>query len=174
MTPLNSKNSLDESTGSIKVNHNNAMNANEQSTKTPWFLRLPEAILRKNGLLAVLAVEVNAAASFLKSKMEKAAAVASKVGAAVLKIKKAVSAAAAAILGAVQRKSQKIAEKRFAKTRLASAHILALLAGIFAASPDGMATPRGIWIPAYEEHYYNKLRKIALDLPVVGITQFPL
>ena len=56
MTPLNSKNSLDESTGSIKVIHNNAMNANEQSTKTPWFLRLPEAILRKNSLIAGLVI----------------------------------------------------------------------------------------------------------------------
>ena len=57
MTPLNSKNSLDESTGSIKVTHNNAMNANEQSTKTPWFLSFaPGAILRQIGLIAVLAV----------------------------------------------------------------------------------------------------------------------
>ena len=85
---------------------------------------------------------MNDAASFLKSKMEKAAAVASQVGAAILKSTKAVSAAAA-ILVASQPKLQKIAEKRFAKAkaRLAvSATILALLAGIFAAQNQGMAS----------------------------------
>ena len=135
------------------------MNANEQSTKTPWFLRLPEAILRKNGLLAVLAVGVNAAAPFLKSKMEKAAAVASQVGAAILKSKKAISAAAASILGDIQPKPPKIAENRLAKAkaRLASIPLFALLIASFIASPNGMATgPYIYWTPSYDEVRFTR------------------
>ena len=140
---------LDDSNGSIKVTHNKAMQTASQTTESP------ETAKKRLGLLAVLAVGVNAAASFLKSKMEKAAAVASQVGAAVLKSKKAVSAAFTAILGAIWPKPQKIAEKHFAKgkARLASASILALLAGIFIAQNQGMAT-RGILVqsaPSYLE-----------------------
>ena len=176
MTPLNSKNSLDESTGSIKVTHNNAMNANEQSTKTPWFLRLPEAILRKNGLLAVLAVGVNAAAPFLKSKMEKAAAVASQVGAAILKSKKAISAAAASILGDIQPKPPKIAENRLAKAkaRLASIPLFALLIASFIASPNGMAGFRGIWTPFYERTEYWKQTHTKANVPLLGQVTTPI
>ena len=58
MTELNSKKPLGESYGIGQDNPNNEMNANEQSTKTPWFLRLPTAILWKSGLLAVLAAAI--------------------------------------------------------------------------------------------------------------------
>ena len=47
---------LDDSNGSIKVNHNNAMQLASQTKKTPWHLRFaPGAILRQIGL-AVLAL----------------------------------------------------------------------------------------------------------------------
>ena len=156
---------LDGSNGTVKNGQNDKMQTSDQPPKTPWFLRLPEAILRQIGL-AVLAVGVDAAASFLKSTMEKTAAVASQVGAAVLKSKKAISAAASAVLVRIRPEPSK-------KTRLASASILALLAGIFIAQNQGMATPRGVWLSAYEEHYYNRLRKTALDLPVVGRVAVP-
>ena len=129
---------------------------------------LPATAKKRLGLLAILAVGVDAAASFLKSKMEKAAAVASQVGAAVLKSKKAVFSAADAVLGAVQIQPPMIAEKR-----LASIPLFTLLVVFFLASPNGMAVPRGVWLPAYEEHYYNKLRKIAVDIPVVGQIPVP-
>ena len=119
----------------------------------------PETAKKRLGLLAVLAVGVDAAASFLKSKMEKAAAVASQVGAAVLNSKKAVSAAAAAVLVAVQIQPPKIAEKRLAKgkARLASIPILALLAGIFIAQPQAMATgPYIYWTPSYDEERWTR------------------
>ena len=138
---------LDDSNGSIKVTHNNAMQPASQTTESPATAKKTPPSNRF-GLLAILAVGVDAAASFLKSKMEKTAAVASQVGAAVLKSKKAVfSAAAAAILGAIQPKPQKIAEKRLVKgkVRLASAFLFALLAAFFIASPNGMAT-RGILV----------------------------
>ena len=147
MNQINLKNRLDVSNGTTKNELNNAMQPASQTTESP------ETAKKRLGLLAVLVVGVNAAASFLKSKMEKVAAVASQVGAAILKSKKAVSAAAASILGDIQPKPQKIAENRLAKAkaRLAvSAPILALLAGIFSAQPQGMAVPRGTWLPKYE------------------------
>ena len=157
MKTLIFSNRLDDSNGSIKNGQNDKMQTSDQSPKTPWFLRLPEAILRKSGLLAVLAIGVDAAASFLKTKMEKAAAVASKVGAAILKSKKAISAAATAILVAIQPKPQKIAENRLAKGKacLASATILALLAGI--ATPQLNAWMNLIYLPFYERVHYVKV-----------------
>ena len=57
MTPLNSDKPLDDSNGIAEIESNKAMNANDPSPKTPWFLRFaPGAILRKNGLIAVLAI----------------------------------------------------------------------------------------------------------------------
>ena len=145
MNQINLQNRLAVSNGITKNEPNNAMQPALQTTESP------ETAKKRLGLLAVLAVGVDVAASFLKSKMEKAAAVASQVGAAILKSKKAVSAAAAAILGAaIQPKPQKIAEKRLAKAkaRLASASILALLAGIFAVQPQAMAAKGILDIPA--------------------------
>ena len=108
-----------------------------QMKKTPWFLRFaPGDILRQSGL-TVLAVGVDAAALLLKSKMEKAAAVASQVGAAILKSKKV----AAIVLVGLLPKPPK-------KARLASASILALLAGIFAVQNQGMATRGILTMPA--------------------------
>ena len=131
---------LDGSNGTVKNGQNDKMQTSDQPPKTPWFLRLPEAILRQIGL-AVLAVGVDAAASFLKSTMEKTAAVASQVGAAVLKSKKAISAAASAVLVRIRPEPSK-------KTRLASASILALLAGIFIAQNQGMASRGILAVPA--------------------------
>ena len=111
------------------------MQSASQTTKSP------ETAKKALGPLAVLAVGVDAAASFLKSKMEKAAAVASQVGAAVLNSKKAVSAAAAAVLVG-------LLPKQFKKTRLVVS--ASILAGIFAAQNQGMAIPRGTWLPKYE------------------------
>ena len=120
----------------------------------------PETAKKRLGLLAVLAVGVDVAASFLKAKMEKAAAVASQVGAAILKSKKMASAAAAAVLGAVQIQPPKIAENRLAKgkARLASIPLFALLAIFFAASPQGMTTS-GLeiyWTPSYDEVRFTR------------------
>ena len=145
MNQINLKNRLAVSNGTVKNEPNNAMQTASHTKKTPWFLRFaPGAILRQRGL-AVLAVGVDAAASFLKSKMEKAAAVASQVSAATLKSKKAISAAASAVLGAIQPKPQKITVNHLAKGKacLASASFLALIAGIFIAQNQGMAS-RGI------------------------------
>ena len=102
------------------------------------------------GLLAFLAIGADAAASFLKSKMEKAAAVASQVAAAVLKSKQAVFSAAAAILVRIRTEPPK-------KARLASIPLFVLLASIFAASPQGMATgPYIYWTPSYDEERWTR------------------
>ena len=126
MNQINLQNRLAVSNGIVKNGQNKAMQLASQTTESP------ETAKKYLGLLAVLAVGVDAAASFLKSKMEKAAD---------------------AVLGTVQIQPPKIAVNRLAKGKarlVVSAHILALLAGIFAASPDGMATPRGIWLPKYK------------------------
>ena len=48
---------LDDSRESGKVTHNNAMQPASETKKTPWFLRFaPGAILRKNGIIAVIAL----------------------------------------------------------------------------------------------------------------------
>ena len=49
MTPFDSKNRLDNSAGIGQDNPNEAMNAQEQSKKSLWFLR-------KSGLTAILAL----------------------------------------------------------------------------------------------------------------------
>ena len=155
------QNRLDHPNGIGQDNSKEVMRNASQTTESPATAK------KRLGLLAVLAVGVDAAASFLKSKMEKAAAVASQVGAAILNPKKAVSAAVAAVLVRIRLEPPKKAR------RLASATLLALLAGIFAAQNQGMAVPRGVWLPAYEEHYYNRLRKVAVDIPVVGQIPVP-
>ena len=96
------------------------------------------------GLLAILAVGVDAAASFLKSKLEKAAAVAAKVGAAISESKKAVSAAAVDVLVRIRIEPPKKAR------RLASIPLFALLTAFFLASPNCIAGFRGIWAPYYK------------------------
>ncbi len=136
MNQINLQNRLAVSNGTVKNGQNNAMQPASPTTESP------ETAKKRLHLLASLAIGVDAAASFLKTKMEKAAAVVSQVGAAVLQSKKTISAAADAVIGAVQPKSQKIAVNHLAKgkARLAvSAPILALLAGIFAVQPQAMA-----------------------------------
>ncbi len=150
---------LDDSNGSIKVTHNKAMQSASQTIESPASAKKAPPP-KRFGLLAVLAIGVDAAASFLKSKIEKAAALASQVGAAVLKSKKAVSAASTAVLGDIQPKPQKIAANRLAKgkARLASALLFALLIASFIASPNGMAfiLPETGPLPYYEkEKHYN-------------------
>ena len=57
MHPLNNKNRLDESVGIGQDNPNEAMQPASETKKKPWHLRFaPGAILRKSGLVAVLAV----------------------------------------------------------------------------------------------------------------------
>ena len=139
------QNRLDDSNESVKVNSNNAMQPASQTTESPATAK------KRLGLLAVLAVGADAAASFLKSKMEKAAAVAAKVGAAVLKSTKAASAAAAAVLVGLLPKPPK-------KARLASIPLFALLTAFFIASPNGMATS-GLeiyWTPSYDEEHWTR------------------
>ncbi len=152
MSQIMHPNQLDDSTESVKDSPNNAMQPASQTTESPASAKKTPPP-KHFGLLAILAIGVAAAAaSFLKSKMEKAAAVASQVGAAVLKSKKAVFSAASAILGVVQPKSQKIAEKRLAKgkARLARASILALLTAFFAASSQLNAWINLRYFPIYE------------------------
>ena len=123
MTRTNLKNRLDDSNESIKVTHNNAMQSASQTMESPTTAK--KGLLSRIGLLAILAVGVDAAASFLKSQMEKAAAIASQVGAGILKSKKAVSA----VLVELRHEPPK-------KARLmVSAPILALLAVFFLAQP---------------------------------------
>ncbi len=153
---------LDDSNGTVKNVQNNAMQPASQTTESP------ETV--KNGLLAVLAVGVDAAASFLKSKMEKAAAVASQVGAAVLNSKKAVSAAASAVFVGLLPKQPK-------KARLAvSAPILALLACIFSAQPQAMSQyldygphlPVGAPLPFYEIKNQSRATTLTPNIPLLG------
>ena len=138
MNQINLQNRLAVSNGTVKNEQNKAMQPASQTTESP------ETAKKRLGLFAVLAVGVDAAASFLKSKMEKAAAVASQVGAAVLKSTKAVSAAAAAVLVRIRPEPPK-------KACLASIPLFALLIASFIAQPQGMAVPRGVWLPKYEE-----------------------
>ena len=157
-------NRLDDSNGSIKVTHNNAMQSASQTTESPASAKKTPPP-KRFGLLAVLAVGADAVASFLKSKMEKAAAVASQVGAAVLKSKQAVSAAVAAILVRIRPEPPK-------KSRRASAVIFALLAfallaGIFIATPKLKASI-GIpfyWTPWHDDHKWKKVLKKARRQP---------
>lgn len=151
------QNRLDESNESIKVTHNNAMQSASQTTESP------ETAKKRLGLLTVLAVGVDAAASFLKSKMEKAAAVASQVGAAILKSKKAAASAAASVFVGIRPKPPK-------KARLVvSAPILALLAGIFAVQPTAMATgPYIYWTPSYDETV-SRVSNPTLRTPIGGV-----
>ena len=66
MNQINLQNRLAVSNGTVKNGQNKAMQLASQTTESP-------ATAKKHlGLLAVLAVGVDAAASFLKSKMEKA------------------------------------------------------------------------------------------------------
>ena len=137
---------------------------------------LPETAKKRLGLLAVLAVGVDVAASFLKSKMEKAASVASQVGAAISESKKAVSSAAAAVLGDIQPKPSKIAENRLAKgkARLASLPLFALLAGIFIAQHQAMAIHFWYTLPKYNEketeQYISLLNTVSLYIPILRVT----
>ena len=50
MTQLNNNKRLDNPNGSVEIQPNNAMNANEQSKKTPWHLRFAGAILAVAGI----------------------------------------------------------------------------------------------------------------------------
>ena len=161
MNQLNLQNRLAVSNGTVKNGQNKAMQLASQTTESP------ETAKKRLGLLAVIAVGVDAAASFLKSKMEKAAAVASQVGAAILKSKKAVSSAADAVIGAVQPKSQKIAVNHLAKgkARLASIPILTLLAAFFFANPVATASPRGQWLPEYDYKLYSRLISMGTRFP---------
>ena len=173
MNQLNLQNRLAISNGTVKNGQNNAVQPASQTTE------LPVTAKKRLGLLAVLAVGVDAAASFLKSKMEKAAAVASQVGAAVLKFTKAVSAAADAVLGAVQIQPPMIAEKRLAKGKarfVVSAPILALLAGIFIAQPQAMAQfldygprlPVGGALPYYDIKEQSRTTTLSSNIPLIG------
>ncbi len=167
MSQIMPPNQLDDSNGSIQVTHNNAMQSASQTTESPASAKKTPPP-KRFGLLAILAIGVDAAASFLKSKMEKAAAVASQVGAAVLKSQKAVFSAAAALLVRIRPEPPK-------KTRLASVPLFALLAVFFAAQNQGMAVPRGIWLPKYEEH--NKWRNVVLvsaRIPIGGLPVGPV
>ena len=143
-TTTSFSNRLDESNGSIQVTHNNAMQTASQTTESP------ETAKKRLGLLAFLAVGADAVASFLKSKMEKAAAVVSQVGDSVLKSKQAVSAAAAAVLVRIRPEPPK-------KARFASVPLFALMAVFFLASPTGMATgPQIYWTPSYDEVRFTR------------------
>ena len=160
-------NRLDESTGSIQVTHNNAMQTASQTTESPATAKKSPPAPKRISLLAVLAVGVDAAASFLKSKMEKAAALASQVGAVVLKSKKAISAAAADILVGLRPELPK-------KARLVvSTPILALLAGIFIAQPQAMAIHFWYTLPKYNEketEQYISLNTVSLYIPILRVT----
>ena len=137
------QNRLDGSNESIKVTHNKAMQTASQTTESPATAK------KRLGLFAILAVGVDAAASFLKSKMEKEAAVASQVGAAVLKSKKTASAAVDAVLVRIRPEPPK-------KARFPSIPLFALLTAFFLASPNCMAGFRGIWAPYFKEEVYVK------------------
>ncbi len=164
MNQINLQNRLAVSNGTVKNGQNNAMQPALQTTENGQAEK--KSPLNRIGLFAILAVGVDAAASFLKAKMEKAAAVASQVGAAILKSKKAVSAAATAILGVIQPKLQKIAENRpaKAKARLASALRFALLAAFFIASPQAMAgwAPPAQNVPEYKDNHFEKTLRISV------------
>ena len=54
MTQINNNKRLDNPNGSVEIQPNNAMNANEQSKKTPWHLRFAGAILAVAGILLAL------------------------------------------------------------------------------------------------------------------------
>ena len=57
MRTLNNKNRIDNSSGIGQDNTNKAMQYASETKKTPWHLRFaPGAILRKNGIIAVLAL----------------------------------------------------------------------------------------------------------------------
>ncbi len=140
MNQINLQNRLEVSKGTIKNEPNNAMQPASQTTENGQAEK--KSPLNCIGLFAILAVGVDAAASFLKAKMERAAAVAAQVGAAVLKSKKAVSAAATAVLVRIRPEPPK-------KARLVvSTPILALLAGIFAVQPQAMASRGILAVPA--------------------------
>ncbi len=157
MNQINLQNRLEASNGTGKNEPNNAMQLASQVTESP------ETAKKRLGLLAVLAVGVDAAASFLKSKMEKAAAVASQVGAAVLNTKKAVSAAASAVFVGLLPKQPK-------KARLASVPLFALLVAFFIASPNCIAwwEQRGIWTPSYDETV-SRVSNPTMRTPVGGV-----
>ncbi len=131
---------LDDSNGTTKNEQNKAMQPASQTTESP------ETAKKHLGLLAVLAIGVDAAASFLKAKMEKAAAVASKVGAAILKSKKAVSSTAPAVLARIRPELPK-------KARLAVSAFL--LASII--TPQLNAWINLIYLPVYERVHYVKV-----------------
>ena len=164
MNQINLQNRLAVSNGTVKNGQNNTMQPASQTTESP------ETAKKRLGLLAVFAVGMDAAASFLKSKMEKAAAVASQVGDAVLKSKKAVSTAAADILVGLLPELPKKA--RFA----VSAPILALLAGIFAAQPQAMAQyldygprlPVGAPLPYYDVKEQSRSTALSPNIPLLG------
>ena len=152
MTQIKLHNRLDDSNGSIKVTHNNAMQPASQTTESSATAK--KGLLSRIGLLAILAIGVDAAASFLKSQMEKAAAIASQVGAAVLKSKKAAAAILVGLLPEPPKKAR----------LMVSAPILALLAGIFSAQPQAMAQypnygpalPVGTPLPYYDKKVQKK------------------
>ena len=168
MNQIIHQNRLDDSNELIKVNHNNGMQTAPQTQATGQAEKEKKIPPPPNriGLLAILVVGSDAAASFLKSKMEKAATVASKAGAAVLKSKKAISAAASAVLVRIQFEPPK-------KARLASAIILVLLAGIFSAQPQGMAIHFWYTLPKYNEketEQYISLNTVSLYVPILRVT----
>ena len=135
MNQINLQNRLAVSNGTVKNGQSNAMQPASQTTENG------QAEKKRLGLLAVLAVGVDAASSFLKSKMEKA-----------------VSAAAAAVFVGFLAKQPK-------KTRFASIPLFALLAAFFIASPQGMAGYRGYWAPKYDEQYYNRTTHVWINIP---------
>ena len=166
MNQINLQNRLEVANGTVKNEPNNAMQPASQTTENGQAEK--KSPLNRIGLFAILAVGADAAASFLKSKMEKAAAVAFKVGAAILKAKQAASAAAAAVFVGIRPEPTK-------KARLASISLFALLAAFFIASPNGMATPRGIWLPEYEEQHTRQTvsNGITIRIPGYGTWKLP-
>ena len=155
MNQLNLQNRLAVSNGTVKNGQNNAMQPASQTTE------LPETAKKRLGLLAILAVGVDVAASFLKSKMEKAAAVASQVGAAISESKKVVSAAAASVLVRIRPEPPK-------KARLASIPILTLLAAFFFAQPQAMAQLNITGpLPYYDKKVHLKAH-IVYTVPIIG------
>ena len=150
MNQINLQNRLAVSNGTVKNGQINAMQPASQTTESPATAK------KRLGLLAVLAVGVDAAASFLKSKMEKAAD---------------------AVLGAVQIQPPKIAEKRLAKgkARLTSALLLAFLVGIFAAQPQAIAQyldygpvlPVGGALPYYDKQIHENMQTVR-TIPIFG------
>ena len=167
MNQINLQNRLAVSNGTVKNVSNNAMQPASQTTESP------ETAKKRLGLLAVLAVGVDAAASFLKSKMEKAAAVASQVGAAISESKKTISAAAVAILVVLRPEPSK-------KARFASIPILALLAGIFASQPQAMAQVHPVnefitanYLAKYTSHHHRQFTTALTTIPRFGVVERP-